>query len=125
MPAIPLTMTAGAIFGVIPGTMVVSVAGTMACTISFLIARYVARDKVRLAACFSFLFLERRPGPVLSSTGKQRETTAPQLECLLGTQPPMLCLFFVPSRPCRSSILKSRTPGLLPLTALLGAIRLR
>ncbi len=47
VPAIPLTMTAGAIFGVVPGTAVVSVAGTMACTISFLIARYVARDKVR------------------------------------------------------------------------------
>lgn len=46
VPAIPLTMTAGVIFGVLPGTAVVSVAGTMACTISFLIARYVARDKV-------------------------------------------------------------------------------
>lgn len=40
-------MTAGVIFGVVPGTAVVSVAGTLACTISFLIARYVARDKVR------------------------------------------------------------------------------
>ncbi|GAB4813830.1 hypothetical protein N2152v2_000876 [Parachlorella kessleri] len=47
VPAIPLTMTAGAIFGVVPGTAVVSVAGTMACTISFLIARYVARDKIQ------------------------------------------------------------------------------
>lgn len=46
VPAIPLTMTAGVIFGVVPGTAVVSVAGTLACTISFLIARYVARDKV-------------------------------------------------------------------------------
>ncbi len=46
VPAIPLTMTAGAIFGPIPGTLIVLVSGTLAATISFLIARYVARDKV-------------------------------------------------------------------------------
>eukprot|EP01023_Acetabularia_acetabulum_P003800 TRINITY_DN1157_c0_g2_i1.p2 TRINITY_DN1157_c0_g2~~TRINITY_DN1157_c0_g2_i1.p2 ORF type:complete len:342 (-),score=62.18 TRINITY_DN1157_c0_g2_i1:1730-2755(-) len=46
VPAIPLTMTAGVIFGVIPGTMIVSLAGTIAATISFLIARYLARDRV-------------------------------------------------------------------------------
>eukprot|EP00884_Botryococcus_braunii_P016004 jgi/Botrbrau1/3087/Bobra.0070s0073.1 len=46
LPAIPLTMTAGAIFGTIPGTAVVSVASTLAAAISFLIARYLARDKV-------------------------------------------------------------------------------
>ena len=39
VPAIPLTMTAGAIFGVVPGTVVVSVAATLACTGAFLIAR--------------------------------------------------------------------------------------
>ena len=39
VPAIPLTMTAGAIFGVLPGTVVVSVAATLACTGAFLIAR--------------------------------------------------------------------------------------
>lgn len=47
VPAIPLTMTAGAIFGVVPGTVVVSVAATLACTGAFLIARYVARDRVQ------------------------------------------------------------------------------
>lgn len=46
VPAIPLTMTAGVIFGPIPGTMVVSASGTVAATIAFLIARYAARDKV-------------------------------------------------------------------------------
>lgn len=46
VPAIPLTMTAGAIFGLLPGTAVVSVAATAACTGAFLVARYVARDKV-------------------------------------------------------------------------------
>lgn len=46
VPAIPLTMTAGAIFGVLPGTAVVSVASTLAATGAFLIARYVARDRV-------------------------------------------------------------------------------
>ena len=48
VPAIPLTMTAGVIFGVVPGTIVVSVAATGAATIAFLIARYAARDRVRL-----------------------------------------------------------------------------
>lgn len=46
VPAIPLTMTAGVIFGVGPGAAVVSVAATLAATGAFLIARYVARDKV-------------------------------------------------------------------------------
>jgi uncharacterized membrane protein YdjX (TVP38/TMEM64 family) len=45
VPAIPLTMTAGVIFGPIPGTAVVSVSATMAATGAFLISRYVARDK--------------------------------------------------------------------------------
>ncbi|PRW20703.1 TVP38 TMEM64 family membrane slr0305 isoform A [Chlorella sorokiniana] len=47
LPAIPLTMTAGAIFGTVPGTCVVSVAATIASTVAFLIARYVARDRVQ------------------------------------------------------------------------------
>lgn len=47
VPAIPLTMTAGAIFGILPGSLLTSLAGTLAATISFLIARYVARDRVR------------------------------------------------------------------------------
>lgn len=43
LPAIPLTMTAGALFGVAPGTITVSVAATLGATISFLISRYLAR----------------------------------------------------------------------------------
>ena len=46
LPAIPLTMTAGVLFGIVPGTIVVSGAATTAATIAFLIARYAARDKV-------------------------------------------------------------------------------
>ena len=46
IPAIPLTMTAGVLFGALPGLAVVSASGTLAATLSFLIARYAARDKV-------------------------------------------------------------------------------
>ena len=46
LPAIPLTMTAGALFGVGPGTVAVSIAATLGAALSFLISRYLARDKV-------------------------------------------------------------------------------
>ena len=46
VPAIPLTMTAGAIFGPAVGTCIVLISGTTAATIAFLIARYAARDRV-------------------------------------------------------------------------------
>lgn len=49
VPAIPLTMASGAIFGIVPGSLLVSFAGTIAATTSFLIARYAARDRV----CYS------------------------------------------------------------------------
>ena len=39
-------MTAGVLFGVVPGAMVVSVSSTAAATIAFLIARYAARDRI-------------------------------------------------------------------------------
>ena len=47
VPAIPLTMSAGAIFGPAQGTAMVSVSATVAATASFLIARYALRDKVK------------------------------------------------------------------------------
>lgn len=47
IPAIPLTMTGGLLFGPVAGTIVVSVCATSAATIAYLIARYVARDRVR------------------------------------------------------------------------------
>ena len=50
MPAVPLTMTAGVIFGVPAGAAVVSVSATLAATVAFLIARYVARDRVQALA---------------------------------------------------------------------------
>ena len=46
VPAIPLTMTAGVLFGPLLGSIIVSVSATIAATIAFLIARYVARDRV-------------------------------------------------------------------------------
>lgn len=46
VPAVPLTMTAGIIFGTVPGVIVVSAASTTAATIAFLIARYAARDRI-------------------------------------------------------------------------------
>jgi uncharacterized membrane protein YdjX (TVP38/TMEM64 family) len=46
IPAIPLTMSAGLLFGQVTGTVIVSAAGTLAATISFLIARYLARDRI-------------------------------------------------------------------------------
>ena len=50
VPAIPLTMSAGAIFGPVQGTAMVSVSATLAATASFLIARYALRDKIRSMA---------------------------------------------------------------------------
>lgn len=46
IPAIPLTMSAGLLFGQTTGTVIVSVAGTLAATVAFLIARYLARDRI-------------------------------------------------------------------------------
>lgn len=46
IPAIPLTMASGALFGVVPGVIVVSLASTAAAALGFLITRYAARDKV-------------------------------------------------------------------------------
>lgn len=47
VPAIPLTMSAGAIFGPAQGTAMVSVSATVAATASFFIARYALRDRVK------------------------------------------------------------------------------
>ncbi|KAG0569083.1 hypothetical protein KC19_6G064400 [Ceratodon purpureus] len=46
IPAVPLTMSAGLLFGTLYGTILVSIAGTLAATASFLIARYFARDRI-------------------------------------------------------------------------------
>lgn len=46
VPAIPLTMSAGLVFGSVTGTVLVSLAGTVAATISFLLARYLIRDRI-------------------------------------------------------------------------------
>ncbi|KAG8378540.1 hypothetical protein BUALT_Bualt08G0147600 [Buddleja alternifolia] len=46
IPAIPLTMSAGLLFGPVTGTIIVSISGTMAASIAFLIARYFARERI-------------------------------------------------------------------------------
>ncbi|CAL5348187.1 unnamed protein product [Camellia sinensis] len=46
IPAIPLTMSAGLLFGSIIGTIIVSISGTVAASVAFLIARYFARDRI-------------------------------------------------------------------------------
>ena len=46
LPGSALTLTAGAVFGLVWGTVTVSLASTTAAALAFLIARYFARDKV-------------------------------------------------------------------------------
>ncbi|KAB2048740.1 hypothetical protein ERO13_A13G115700v2 [Gossypium hirsutum] len=46
IPAIPLTMSAGLLFGSVIGTILVSISGTVAASIAFLIARYFARERI-------------------------------------------------------------------------------
>lgn len=47
VPGSALTLAAGAVFGLVTGTLVVSIASTAAAAVSFLIGRYLARDTVR------------------------------------------------------------------------------
>ncbi|CAO2834408.1 unnamed protein product [Amaranthus hypochondriacus] len=46
IPAIPLTLSAGLLFGSVIGTVIVSISGTLAASIAFLIARYFARERI-------------------------------------------------------------------------------
>ncbi|GFQ00645.1 tvp38/tmem64 family membrane protein slr0305 [Phtheirospermum japonicum] len=46
IPAIPLTMSAGLLFGPVTGTIIVSISGTLAASAAFLIARYFARERI-------------------------------------------------------------------------------
>nr|XP_010910523.1 uncharacterized protein LOC105036450 isoform X1 [Elaeis guineensis] len=46
IPAIPLTMSAGLLFGSVTGTIIVSMSGTVAAAVAFLIARYFARERI-------------------------------------------------------------------------------
>ncbi|KAL6525310.1 hypothetical protein OROMI_030903 [Orobanche minor] len=46
IPAIPLTMSAGLLFGSVTGTIIVSISGTLAASVAFLIARYFARERI-------------------------------------------------------------------------------
>ncbi|CAL9055450.1 unnamed protein product [Musa banksii] len=46
IPAIPLTMSSGLLFGSLTGTIIVSISGTVAAAVAFLIARYFARERI-------------------------------------------------------------------------------
>lgn len=46
VPGSALTLGAGAIFGVVKGSIIVSIASTLGATVAFLIGRYIARDWV-------------------------------------------------------------------------------
>lgn len=46
IPAIPLTLSAGLLFGSFTGTIIVSISGTIAASVAFLIARYFARERI-------------------------------------------------------------------------------
>ena len=50
LPATPLALTAGLLFGVVPGTLLSCAAGLTGATTSFLLARYAFRDRVLAAA---------------------------------------------------------------------------
>lgn len=46
LPASPLTLAAGAVFGVVPGSIYVSIASTLGATAAFLVARFLGRSRV-------------------------------------------------------------------------------
>ncbi|KAG8083421.1 hypothetical protein GUJ93_ZPchr0015g6830 [Zizania palustris] len=46
IPVIPLTMPACLLFGSVTGTIIVSISGTLAAAVAFLIARYFARERI-------------------------------------------------------------------------------
>jgi len=46
LPGSVLTLGAGAVFGVVKGSLIVSVAATLGATAAFLVGRYLARDRV-------------------------------------------------------------------------------
>lgn len=50
VPGTILTLAAGALFGLVVGTITVSIGSTLGAALAFLIARYVARDKVAAIA---------------------------------------------------------------------------
>ncbi len=64
VPGSALTLSAGALFGVLHGTVMVSLASTAAAAVAFLIARYLARDAIaaKTSAIPAFAALDRAFG---------------------------------------------------------------
>lgn len=64
LPASPLTLAAGALYGLWLGTVVVSIASTLGAGLAFLVARYLARAEVEamLARFPKFLAIDRAIG---------------------------------------------------------------
>src|SRR5207248_10186457 len=44
LPATPVVVAAGAVFGPVEGTLIISLASTLSAVFSFLVGRYIARD---------------------------------------------------------------------------------
>ena len=72
VPAVPLTMTAGVIFGPVAGSIVVSVAATTAATIAFLIARYAGALRPAALACSKAFDLKYQCIPAHTSCQSKR-----------------------------------------------------
>ena len=64
VPGSALTLSAGTLFGVFHGTIIVSLASTTAAAIAFIIARYLARDAIaaKIKAVPAFAALDRAFG---------------------------------------------------------------
>ncbi|XP_028059835.1 uncharacterized protein LOC114263488, partial [Camellia sinensis] len=91
IPAIPLTMSAGLLFGYIIGTIIVFISGTVAASVSFLIARYFSRDRILKLAEGNkkFLTIDK----TRNATGLVAPAIATSLGALtytLGTLVPMI-----------------------------------
>jgi uncharacterized membrane protein YdjX (TVP38/TMEM64 family) len=46
LPATPVVLASGAVFGPVPATLIISIASTVSAALSFLLSRYVAHDRV-------------------------------------------------------------------------------
>jgi len=92
-------MTAGVLFGIVPGTILVSGAATAAATIAFLIARYAARDKVISAVDSYVAELDKLSHIVTSCMGTGIDTilVEPILHVQSDTGGSLLCLSCRPS----------------------------
>ncbi|KAL7259077.1 hypothetical protein ACSBR1_005056 [Camellia fascicularis] len=84
-------MSAGLLFGYIIGTIIVSISGTVAASVSFLIARYFSRDRILklVEGNKKFLAIDK----IRNATGLVARAIVASLDALtytLGTLVPMI-----------------------------------